>query len=281
MDGWDTDAITRLMAPAIGIASSVAVAVWFRRRRHVDILSKLATLTVAAFVAARIAFILQHRDSYGASPALMLDITDGGFSAMAGLFIAFVVGAELTKGTAGEPARRPLVIASLTGCAVWVAGTVATLDFAPARVAVPLVQLERLDGGTVQLRTFTDKPMVINLWATWCPPCRREMPVLRDAQRRHPDITFVFVNQGESAPAIRRFLAAERLRIDNVFLDPVSAVSRNMNAFAYPTTLFFDNRGMLFMRQVGGVTAASLEERLAVIETSPARDRRSSAPAGR
>lgn len=281
MDGWDTSAITHLTAPAIGIASSVAVAVWFRRRRDVDILRKLATLTVAAFMAARIAFILQHRDSYGASPALMLDITDGGFSAMAGLFIAFVVGAELTKGTPGESARRPLLIASLTGCVVWVAGTLATLDFAPARVAVPLVQLERLDGGTVQLSTFTDKPMVINLWATWCPPCRREMPVLRDAQRRHPDITFVFVNQGESAPAIRRFLAAEGLRIDNVFLDPVSAVSRSTNAFAYPTTLFFDNRGMLFIRQVGGVTAASLEERLAVIGTSPTRDRRSFAPAGR
>ena len=130
--------------------------------------------------------------------------------------------------------------------------------------------------------------MVINLWATWCPPCRREMPVLRDAQRHHPDITFVFVNQAESVPVIRDYLAAERLVIDNVLVDPVGTLSRQLNAFAYPTTLFFDSRGMLFMRQVGGITKASLEERLTMLReashdalpertqaisgTSPARD---------
>jgi thiol-disulfide isomerase/thioredoxin len=279
----------RMTAPAIGIASSLAVAIWSRRRRGVDILRQLVILMIAAFVAARIAFLLQHRESYGASLGRMLDITDGGFSAMTGLFVAFVAGSELTKRAAAESTRGPLVIASLTGCTVWVAATIATLDFAPARVAVPLVQLQRLDGSAVQLRTFTDKPMVVNLWATWCPPCRREMPVLRDAQRRHQDITFVFVNQGESAPAIQRYFAAVGLNIDNVFLDPVSAVSRQTDAFAYPTTLFFDSQGMLFMRQIGGITEASLEERLAMLRktslkavperrqavtgTSPARDR--------
>jgi thiol-disulfide isomerase/thioredoxin len=265
VDGWDNSAIMRLTAPAIGIASSLAVAIWFRRRRGADILRHLMILIIAAFVAARIAFLLQHRDSYGASLGRMLDITDGGFSAMAGLFVAFVAGSELTKRAAAESTRRPLVVASLAGCAVWVVAAITTLDFAPARVAVPLVQLQRLDGSAVQLRTFTAKPAVVNLWATWCPPCRREMPVLRDAQRRHQDITFVFVNQGESAPTIQRYLAAERLNIDNVFLDPVGAVSRQTDAFAYPTTLFFDSQGMLFMRQVGGVTEASLEERLAML----------------
>jgi thiol-disulfide isomerase/thioredoxin len=65
----------------------------------------------------------------------------------------------------------------------------ATLDFSPPSTPVPLVELRRLDGTPVQLRTLSDKPMVINLWATWCPPCRREMPALQDAQRRHPHIT--------------------------------------------------------------------------------------------
>ena len=78
------------------------------------------------------------------------------------------------------------------------------------------------------------------------------------------------------------------LGIDNVLVDPVGTLSRQLNAFAYPTTLFFDSRGMLFMRQVGGITKASLEERLTMLReashdalpertqaisgTSPARD---------
>jgi thiol-disulfide isomerase/thioredoxin len=39
---------------------------------------------------------------------------------------------------------------------------------------------------------------VINIWATWCPPCRREMPVLQQAQHDYPHVTFLFVNQGET-----------------------------------------------------------------------------------
>jgi thiol-disulfide isomerase/thioredoxin len=244
------------------MAGSITVALWFCSKRDVAFLPLLGKLVLAALLVARLTFLFQHRDSYDAL-VRMLDLTDGGFSAMAGLFTAFVVGAELTRKNAA--ARRPLVIATLVGTTTWVAGTVATLDFAPARMVVPLVEMKRLDGSPVQLRTFTAKPMVVNLWATWCSPCRREMPVLRDAQRRHPDITFVFVNQGESAAVIGRFLAQGRLGIDNVFSDPLNEVARRTASFAYPTTLFFDAEGTLVMRQVGGVDEAGLRERLAIL----------------
>jgi thiol-disulfide isomerase/thioredoxin len=263
MGAWNTGWASQLAAPAIGIASSVLVGLRLPRRRGVDALPLLAKLIVASLLVARIAFLLQHRANYGGSLLSMIDITDGGFSPMAGLFTAFVAGAELTRTAAA--ARRPLVIAALVGTVAWAAATVATLSFAPARTAVPLVEVKRLDGSPVQLRTFTGKPLVVNLWATWCPPCRREMPVLRDAQRRHADITFVFVNQGESAAAIHGYLARERLDIYNVFADPAAAVAKRSASFAYPTTLFFDSGGMLFMRQVGGLDAAGLEQRLAML----------------
>lgn len=263
MGAWVTNSVTQLAAPGLGIACSVLVGLWFRRRRGVNALPLLAILIVAALLVARIAFLLQHHASYGGDLLAMLDITDGGFSPMAGLFTAFAAGAELTrKATA---ARRPLVIATVAGMAAWAGATVATLDFAPARTAVPLVQVRRLDGSPVQLRGFTAKPMVLNLWATWCPPCRHEMPVLRDAQRRHPEIAFVFVNQGESAAAINAYLAREQLDIDNVFVDPAGAVGQRAASFAFPTTLFFDGAGMLAMRQVGALDAAGLEQRLAML----------------
>lgn len=262
MNGWDASQIGHLAVPVLGIVCSGLIALWYRRR-GINFLGTLTKIVVGALLAARFAFILQHTDMYGLDLLAMLDIGDGGFSDTAGLFTAFVIGAELTRRT--PAARRPLTVAALSGALVWVAGTVATLDFAPARLAVPLVQVRRLDGNPVQLRTLTRKPMVVNLWATWCPPCRREMPVLRDAQRRHPDISFVFLNQGESADAIQSFLREQGLNLDNVFSDPTGEVARRMNAFAYPTTLFFDGDGVLFMRQVGELTQTGLDERLALL----------------
>lgn len=263
-------AIGRLAVPGLGIFCSAAAGLWFRRYRRTNILPALWKVAAGALLAARVAFVLQQRDSYSGNPLALLDLADGGFSATAGLFAAFVLGAELTR-HAAAPARRALLISSLLGITAWVGATIATLDFAPARTTVPLLQVRRLDGSAVQLRTFTSKPMVVNLWATWCPPCRREMPVLRDAQRRHPEIAFVFVNQGESPAAIRDYLGQERLQIDNVFSDPAGALGQDTGSFAFPTTLFFDGQGVLFMRQVGALNAAGLDERLAMLKKAQRR----------
>jgi len=262
MSGSATETIRHLAPAAIGIVATLGVGLWYRRR-GLRTVPALAGLIVASLAAARMAFVLQHVDSYRAGPLAVFDLADGGYSAVAGLFAAFVTSAEMTRRTAAL--RRPLVIASITGITAWVATTVATLDFAPAQTLVPLVEVKRLDGATVQLRTLTTKPMVVNLWATWCPPCRREMPVLRDAQRRHPDTVFVFVNQGEAIATIQSYLARERLDLDNVFFDPFNAVAQRSGSFAYPTTLFFDGSGKLFMRQVGELNGNSLDERLTML----------------
>jgi thiol-disulfide isomerase/thioredoxin len=259
VSGSITETIRHLAPPAIGILVTLGVGLW-HRRSGLRTAPMLAVVIVASLAVARMAFVFQHVDSYRADLLEVFDLADGGFSAMAGLFAAFVMGAEMTRKTAAL--RRPLVIASLTGITAWVATTVVTLDFSPAQTLVPLVEVRRLDGASVQLRTLTTKPMVVNLWATWCPPCRREMPVLREGQRRHPDVEFVFVNQGEDAGTIERYLAREGLNVDNVLIDPVNAVAQRTASYAYPTTLFFDDTGKLFMRHVGELNKASLEERL-------------------
>jgi len=256
------ETVGHLAAPLTGIGCSAAAGLWFRRR-GLGVMAALAGIIAAGLAAARLAFVFQHADSYRDNLLLVLDMTDGGFSAMAGLFAALVAGAELTRKTAAL--RRPLVIAGVAGIAAWVAASIAMLDFAPAQTLVPLVELRRLDGSPVQLRTLTNKPMVLNLWATWCPPCRRETPVLREAQRRNPDIAFVFVNQGESAAAIERYLALQGLDLDNLLVDTGNAVAQRTASFAYPTTLFFDGDGKLFMRQVGELDKHGLDQRLGLL----------------
>jgi thiol-disulfide isomerase/thioredoxin len=122
--------------------------------------------------------------------------------------------------------------------------------------------LARLDGGTVQLHSFVGKPMVVNLWASWRPPCRHEMPVLRDAQAQYRDIVFIFANQGENADAVRQYLKTEQLALDNVLLDFKLQVGRQTASMGLPTTLFFNEQGILVERRIGELSAATLAQRI-------------------
>jgi thiol-disulfide isomerase/thioredoxin len=57
---------------------------------------------------------------------------------------------------------------------------------------LPSAELRQVDGRVVNLADFIGKPIVLNAWATWCGPCRREMPMLVEAARANPGVHFVF-----------------------------------------------------------------------------------------
>lgn len=212
---------------------------------------------------ARLIFVLQNAPEYAADPLSIADIGDGGLSDTGGMLTALVLGAHLTARTSTP--RRPVLAAILVGALVWTGGAIATLNFGPPSTPVPLVELRRLDGTPVQLRTLTDKPMVVNLWATWCPPCRREMPALQEAQQRYPGITFVFVNEGEDAATIQAFMAQQQLTLDHVFTDRAREVGRRTGSLAMPTTLFYGKDGRLFLRHMGELDRDGLDKRLKML----------------
>lgn len=181
----------------------------------------------------------------------------------AGFLAALAVGAHYVA--RNNIPRRPVVAATLAGAVVWIAGALAKFDFGPPSTPVPLVELRRLDGTPVQLQTLAGKPLVINLWASWCPPCQREMPAMRDAQLRYPGVTFVFANQGEDAATIQAFMAQQRLKIDNVLIDRERDLGRRTGSFAMPTTLFYGTDGRLFLRHVGEIDRAGLDKRIRML----------------
>jgi thiol-disulfide isomerase/thioredoxin len=156
--------------------------------------------------------------------------------------------------------RRPLMTSALAGVLVWAGATLA-LGAVAKQAPLPDLALRTLDGGNLHLRA-TGKPVVLNLWATWCPPCRREMPAMGAAQAANPDVAFVFVNQGEDAHEVRRYLEGERLALANVALDPARRVARASGVSGYPTTLFYDARGKLVARHMGELSKAKLAEHL-------------------
>lgn len=251
-----------LAALAAVVAANLAV-LWWRRRRGVDADPALWRMVLWGFLAARAAFVLKHLDSYRADPLSMFDIRDGGFVAFAGLLVAFAVGFEQVR---RQPVlRRPLMGASLLGVAVWAGASFAALASAPPGAPLPAIALERLDGSEVALRALSGKPMVVNLWATWCPPCRREMPALGQAQAAHPDVAFVFVNQAEEASTISGYLDNEGLKLGNLLIDPTRALARALDVKGYPTTLFYDKHGKLVARHMGELSPAQLRERMAAL----------------
>lgn len=173
------------------------------------------------------------------------------------------------------PLTKPLVLVTVAALAVgagWLLGssvkspentTVSAAAPSPAAPSVeggsiPAIQLTDLDGEEVDLQQFEGRPVVVNLWATWCPPCRREMPVLEQAAAESPDVAFVFANQAESAGLVRDFLDGEGLELDNVLLDADSEVARHFQARALPTTLFFGSDGELSDVHLGEVSRAQL-----------------------
>lgn len=247
-----------LLAASVLLAH--AVVAWFRRARGLDAGPILWKMLLIGFGVARLVFVLRHHDLYFSEPLSMIDLRDGGVDRLAGFVTAFVVGFELTS--RAKPLRIPLAIAALVGCASFFGGTLLNQALTSAGAPLPLVQARRLNGSSIQLRNFVGRPLVINLWATWCPPCRREMPVLKAAQQAHPDVEFVFVHQGESVETVKIFLAAHELQMVNVVIDPARQLGTRTGSSGYPTTLFYDAKGRLSLRHIGELSQATLDEKI-------------------
>lgn len=155
----------------------------------------LTDMLIAAVLVARIAFVAVWFDTYRSSPWSMLDIRDGGFTPWAGIVAALLV--AVWRGWRRAALRKPLTLGLAAGALAWggMFGAILMME----NTALPKVPLTTLAGEPADLaKLAAGKPIVINLWASWCPPCRREMPVLAAAQKQETGVRFVFVNQGEN-----------------------------------------------------------------------------------
>ena len=216
---------------------------------------------LAGLLAARVAHVALHADAYLGEPWFMLDLRDGGWQPLAGV----LAGASwLAWQAVRHPRwRRGLAAGVLAGASAWLLGAWATGRFDAA--SLPALALHDLDRAreTHLAQVAAGRPMVVNLWASWCGPCRQEMPMLAQAQRRQPHITFAFVNQGEAPEVVRRYLASNGLALREVLLDPASSVGAAVASRGLPTTLFYDAQGRQVDAHFGVLNAAALAARTA------------------
>ena len=124
----------------------------------------------------------------------------------------------------------------------------------------PDFETEYLNGEKFKLSELKGKPIVLNFWATWCPPCRREMPLL---QKLHDEgkIIVVGVNLQEDKKTINEFI--EKLNITfPIVLDKDKSIEARYNVLLKPTTYFIDKNGIILDKKYGELTESDLKERI-------------------
>jgi thiol-disulfide isomerase/thioredoxin len=150
-----------------------------------------------------------------------------------------------------KPARHIYTLADATTPAA------APPGLTVARVPAALAPASFLDGNGAQRRVadFAGKGLVLNLWATWCPPCVKEMPQLDAmAAALAPDGILVLPLSADrgGADVVRRFYASHGVRNLQVWLDPRGAAQEAWGARGLPTTLIVDRQGREVARAEGG-----------------------------
>lgn len=114
------------------------------------------------------------------------------------------------------------------------------------------------DGRHASLSDFKGRPVLINFWATWCPPCRAEMPELLQAARDYPDLVLLAVNVSESADAVSQF--AEQFRMDvPVVIDQEGAISNRYNVSGLPTSVFVHPDGTISDVRPGAINRTVID----------------------
>ncbi len=221
----------------------------------------LIEMFLAGVLASRIAFIATGYEKYSNLHWSVFDIRDGGFTLWAGIMAGLLV--AVWRARQRPKLRRPLAMGLIAGALAW------NMSGAPGMLAMssqqnlPMVALMSLAGAPASLAALSNgKPMVVNLWASWCPPCRQEMPALALAQHQDTSVTFVFANQGEDGATVQNYLNRMGSGMTNILLDPGTELGRAIGSMALPTTLFYDARGRMVDIHVGALSAASLARQL-------------------
>jgi cytochrome c biogenesis protein CcmG, thiol:disulfide interchange protein DsbE len=184
-------------------------------------------------------------------------------------------------------ARKTVLLGAATALAVILGGVAAT-TFVNDEPAAPPVEAYQPDGtrlgpvsgtedtplpdtplpafheeGDVRLSEYRGEPLVVNFWATWCPPCVAEMPDFQEvSDDLRGEVAFVGVNAQDNHEQAQRFVAELGITYDLV-RDPRADYFREVRGFGWPTTLLVDEGGIIRYRHTGPLDAEQLRDLLA------------------
>ena len=128
----------------------------------------------------------------------------------------------------------------------------------------PDFTLQDLDGNTVRLSDFRGKVVFLNFWATWCPPCRMEMPDIEALHRKYRDrdVVVLGVDIQENANTVRAFIG-EGGYTWTFALDTSGEVATIYQVRGIPASYFIDKKGIIRALSIGAMTGQTMEMKLA------------------
>ena len=259
-----TDRLLALLA----IAAFIGLVSFLTRKSSRPMSNAATAAVVAGLVMGRIGYVALHIPSFSDDPLSALAIWQGGFSVIAG-----IVGAALVLVVTLR--RAAVLYRSLASLGIAVMVWAAAAHHLLAETAIPLPKglvAYTIDGQPVAIDSFRGKPFVINLWATWCGPCQREMPMLMRAAAARPAVPVLFIDQGETPDVVAAFVAAKRLTSPNILIDRSHDFSRAAGSGALPTTLFVAGDGMIRESHAGVISRAAFDDGIDdILETNERR----------
>lgn len=172
-----------------------------------------------------------------------------------------------------------LVLAGLIGLGIWFvilrSGSAETGEKSfrslPPVVGspVPDFELSRLDGAPQKLSSLKGTPVMINFWATWCPPCKQEMPLLEKTGKKYAGKMVIFgVDYEEEPGAVRPFIQGMGITYP-VLLDRTGNVADRYFVKDFPYTFFVDRAGVLRAQHLGLLSEDQLLQYLQTIGIEP------------
>ncbi len=158
-----------------------------------------------------------------------------------------------------EPVAISQAVAEETGSAVTLdkslsTGSVAAFVFKPARPQVDSGPFKTADGKEISLADWKGRVVLVNLWATWCAPCRKEMPDLAQLQKDYGGDDFevvaisVDLKGAEASSAFLKEISADNLAL---YVEPTTRIMKKLGAIGLPMTLLMDRNGAEIGRLLG------------------------------
>lgn len=211
---------------------------------------------LVATLGSRLVYAASTPSAYLSEPWTLLYFWQPGFSVWGAILSAIIfTGIYLYK-------RPPLLISGLTNLGIASLVGLAFLLLTPGNQfnsePIPNLTFMNIDGDQQQLTDFKGKPLVINLWATWCPPCRREMPMLHSFEGDER-LQTIMINQGENLVKVDQFLRSQSLDFSAMLIDTHQTASRTFRAQGLPATLFYNAEGLLVDTHFGELSRAQIE----------------------
>jgi len=245
---------------ALALAGFLLSAELLARRGPRDLAAWAWNAVFWGLVGARLGYVGTHLGAYARDPLSVLYFWQGGFSPVFGLLAGALYTLWFYRG------RWRALAAALPPAAVGALVALALFGFSARQASLsgrlPGWALPTPDGGVLALSRFQGRPVVLNVWASWCPPCRRELPLLAEYAERYPEVAFVFVDNGENAETVRAFLKRSGVRLKLLAIDREGRLIRRLKVVALPTTVFFDAQGRAVARHLGELSRAGLEDAL-------------------